>query len=55
MRGVKTLLAILRGKAIVLIKRTDSNVDVVVGKGVNKQFALNSLAGAIKAISCNNI
>lgn len=55
MRGVNTLLAILRGKAIVLVKRNDSKVDVMVGKGVNKQFALNSLAGAIKAMSCNNI
>jgi hypothetical protein len=55
MRGVKTLLAILRGKAIVLVKRNDSKVDVMVGKDVNRQFALNSLAGAIKAMSCNNI
>lgn len=55
MRGVKTLLAILRGKAIVLIKRDDCKVDVMVGKDVNKQFAINSLAGAIKAMSCNNI
>lgn len=55
MRGVKTLLAILRGKAIVLIKRDDRKVDVMVGKSVNKQFAINSLAGAIKAMSCNNI
>lgn len=55
MRGVHTLLAILRGKAIVLLKRSDGNVDVVVGKDVNRQFAINSLAGAIKAIGCNNI
>lgn len=55
MRGVKTLVAILRGKAIVLVKRDDSKVDVMVGKSVNRQFALNSLAGAIKAIGCNNI
>ena len=55
MRGVKTLVAILRGRAIVLVKRDDRKVDVVVGKDVNRQFALNSLAGAIKAMSCNNI
>jgi hypothetical protein len=55
MRGIKTMFAILRGKAIVLVKRDDSKVDVMVGKSVNKQFALNSLAGAIKAMSCNNI
>lgn len=55
MRGVKALLAILQGNAIVLVKRDDSKVDVMVGKSVNRQFALNSLAGAIRAMSCNNI
>ena len=55
MRGIKAMLAILRGKAIVLVKRDDSKVDVMVGKDVNRQFAINSLAGAIKAMSCNNL
>ena len=50
MRGFKTLLAILQGKAIVLIKRDEHEADVVVGKGVNKQFAINSMVGALKAM-----
>lgn len=31
MRSVKTLLAILRGEAVVLIKKDERNADVVVG------------------------
>lgn len=50
MRIVKTLVAILQGRAIVLVKRDEHKADVLVGKGVNKQFAINSMVGAIKAI-----
>ena len=50
MRGVKTLLAILQGRAIVLIKRDEHKADVLVGRGVNKQFAINSMVGAVKAM-----
>ena len=50
MRGMRTLLAILRGEAVVLIKKDERNADVVVGRLVNKRFAINSMAGAIKAM-----
>lgn len=50
MRGVRTLLAILRGEAVVLIKKDERNADVVVGRSVNKRFAINSMVGAIKAM-----
>lgn len=50
MRNVRTLLAILRGEAVVLIKKDERNADVVVGRFVNKRFAINSMVGAIKAM-----
>lgn len=50
MRGVKTLLAVLQGKAIVLVKRDEHRADVILGKEVNKQFAINSMVGAVKAL-----
>lgn len=50
MRGLKTLLAILQGKAIVIIQKDKHKADVMVGKGVNKQFAINSMVGALKAM-----
>jgi hypothetical protein len=50
MRGVKTLVAILQGKAIVLVKRDEHEAEVTVGKKVNRQFAINSMVGAVKAM-----
>lgn len=50
MRSVKTLLAILRGEAVVLIKKGERNADVVVGRFVDKRFAINSMVGAVKAM-----
>lgn len=50
MRGFKTLVAILRGDAVVLVKRADHKADVLVGKGVDKRFAINSMVGAVKAM-----
>lgn len=50
MRTVKTFLAILQGKAVVLVKRDEDKADVLVGKGVNKHFAISSMVGAIKAL-----
>lgn len=50
MRSVRTLLAILRGEAVVLIKKDDRIADVVIGRSVNKRFAINSMVGAIKAM-----
>lgn len=50
MRNVKILLALLRGEAVVLIKRDEHKADVVVGKFVDKRFAINSMVGAVKAM-----
>lgn len=50
MKCVQTLVAIMQGKAVVLAKRGDRKADVVVGKNVNKQFAINSMVGAVKAM-----
>lgn len=50
MRSVRTLLAILKGEAVVLIKKDERNADVVVGRSVDKRFAINSMVGAVKAM-----
>lgn len=48
--SVQALLAVLQGKAIVLVKRGENKADVMIGKGISKQFAISSMAGAIKSI-----
>lgn len=50
MKIVKTLLAVLNGEAVVLIKKDGHKADVVVGRGVDKRFAINSMVGAVKAL-----
>lgn len=50
MKGIKTMIAILRGEAVVLIKRNEHKADVLVGKEVDKRFAINSMVGAVKAM-----
>lgn len=50
MRSVRAMLAILRGEAVVLIKKDERNADVVVGRFINKRFAINSMVGALKAM-----
>ena len=47
---LRTLIALLRGEAVVLIKKDEHNADVIVGRLVNKRFAIRSMAGAIKAM-----
>lgn len=47
---VKAVLAILQGKAVVLVKRDEDKADVLVGKEVNKHFAISSMVGAIRAL-----
>lgn len=46
----KTLIAILQGKAIVLVKRDEHKAEVLVGKKVNRKFAIASMVGAVKAM-----
>lgn len=50
MKCVQTLVAIMQGKAVVLVKRGERKVDVVVGKNVDKRFAINSMVGAVKTM-----
>lgn len=50
MRGVRALISILQGKAIVLVKRDEHKADVLVGKNINKQFAIKSMVGAVKSM-----
>lgn len=50
MRSLKTLVAILRGEAVVLVKKSDHKADVLVGKEVDRRFAINSMIGAVKAM-----
>lgn len=50
MRGFKTFVAILRGEAVVLVKKEGHKADVLVGRSVDKRFAINSMVGAVKAM-----
>lgn len=49
MRVINMLLAIVRGRAIVLV-RHDKQADVMIGKNISKQFAVNSMVGAVKTL-----
>ena len=50
MSSLRTLLAILKGEAVVLTKKSEHKADVLVGKNVDKRFAINSMVGAVKAL-----
>ena len=50
MRSVRTLLAIFKGEAVVLIKKDERNADILVGRCVDKRFVINSMVGAVKAM-----
>lgn len=50
MRALKTLLAIVQGKAIVLVQKDERSADVLVGRDITRKFALSSMVGAVKAL-----
>lgn len=50
MRALQTLLAIIQGKAIVLVKRDEHKADVLVGRDITRAFALSSMVGAVKVL-----
>lgn len=50
MRAINTILAIIKGKAIVLVQRDERKADVLVGREITKQFALSSMVEAVKAL-----
>lgn len=48
MRGLSALRALIIGKAVLISKREDGKADVFIGRELDKQFVLSSLAGAVK-------
>lgn len=49
---VNILLALIRGKAIIIAQRNEDNVaDVLVGKNVTKRYAVSSLYSTLKAMA----
>lgn len=50
MSSLRTLLALIRGEAVVFIKKSEHKADVMIGKNVDKRFAINSMVGAVKAL-----
>ena len=47
---IKTIVAILQGNAVVLVKSTENKADVLVGRSLTRQFAINSMVGAVNAM-----
>ena len=50
MSSLRTLLALIRGEAVVLTKKSEHKADVMIGKNVDKRFAINRMVGAVKAL-----
>ena len=50
MSSLRTLLAILKGEAVVITKKSEHKGEVIVGKNVDKSFAINRMVGAVKAL-----
>lgn len=51
MRGLRTLIAVITGNAVVITKKKDDlKADVTIGKSLNKQFVVSSMIGAVKAL-----
>lgn len=50
MSSLRILLALIRGEAVVLTKKSEHKADVMIGKNVDNRFAINSMVGAVKAL-----
>ena len=50
MRGLRTLIVVITGNAVVITKKDDLKADVTIGKSLNKQFVVSSMIGAVKAL-----
>lgn len=50
MKALSTLMAIIKGEAIVLVKCGERKADVLVGREITRQFALSSMVEAVKAL-----
>lgn len=49
-RILEAILAVISGKAVVLVKRDERKADVFVGRGISKQFAVSSMVEAVKIL-----
>lgn len=50
-RRVNVLLALLRGKAIVIAQGAEKEADVLVGRNVTRRYAVSSLYSTLKAMA----
>ena len=50
MRAINTILAIIKGKAIVLVQRDERKADVLVGRDVTKQYDISSMVWDVQAL-----
>ena len=50
MRTIKSILSILQGNAVVIIKDNIHNASLIVGKNITKNYAVNSMVGAVKSL-----
>lgn len=50
-RKLNVLLALIKGKAIVIAQGSERESDVLVGRRVTKRYALNSLYSTLKAMA----
>lgn len=50
MVGLKILKALVTGNAVIITKKSNNKADVTIGKGLSKQFVVNSMIGAVKSL-----
>lgn len=48
---INVLLALVKGKAIVIAQGSEKEADVLVGRRVTRRYALNSLYSTLKAMA----
>lgn len=48
---LRSLLALLQGKAVVISKKADNKAEVMIGKELDKNFVISSLAGVVKTLA----
>lgn len=50
-RRVNVLLALLKGKAIVISQGAEKEADVLVGRNITRRYAVSSLYSTLKAMA----
>lgn len=48
---INVLIALIRGKAIVIAQGSEKEADVLVGRKVTKRYAVSSLCSTLKALA----